>query len=209
MQVAVLILFATRELGLSAGAIGLAYMFGGAGCVLAAAFAERLSKRYGVGPVIVLGLMLTVVGWVLYGLIGGPGVVRDDRARRRRCSRSTSAACCTASTTWRLRQAITPDRLLGRMTATMRFLTVAAAPLGSLVGGALATVIGLRGTLWTIGVLGRAARRRRDRVVAGAAPSHAAGGCAGRIAARTFVAWRSADIAQRLESQVPLNRRPR
>ena len=32
-----------------------------------------------------------------------------------------------------LRQAITPDRLLGRMTATMRFLTVAMAPLGSLV----------------------------------------------------------------------------
>jgi uncharacterized membrane protein len=52
-----------------------------------------------------------------------------------------------------LRQAITPDRLLGRMTATMRFLTVAAAPLGSLVGGALATAIGLRPTLLTIGVL--------------------------------------------------------
>ena len=44
-----------------------------------------------------------------------------------------------------LRQAITPDRLMGRMTATMRFLTVAAAPLGSLAGGALATAIGLRG----------------------------------------------------------------
>jgi uncharacterized membrane protein len=53
-----------------------------------------------------------------------------------------------------LRQAITPDRLLGRMTATMRFLTVAAAPLGSLAGGALATAIGLRATLLTIGVLG-------------------------------------------------------
>ena len=53
-----------------------------------------------------------------------------------------------------LRQAITPDRLLGRMTATMRFLTVAAAPLGSLAGGALATAIGLRGTLLTIGALG-------------------------------------------------------
>ena len=52
-----------------------------------------------------------------------------------------------------LRQAITPDRLLGRMTATMRFLTVAAAPLGSLAGGALATAIGLRATLLTIGVL--------------------------------------------------------
>jgi hypothetical protein len=53
-----------------------------------------------------------------------------------------------------LRQAITPDRLLGRMTATMRFLTVAMAPIGSLVGGVLATVIGLRGTLLTVGVLG-------------------------------------------------------
>jgi hypothetical protein len=53
-----------------------------------------------------------------------------------------------------LRQAITPDRLLGRMTATMRFLTVAMAPLGSLVGGALATGVGLRGTLLTVGVLG-------------------------------------------------------
>ena len=53
-----------------------------------------------------------------------------------------------------LRQAITPDRLLGRMTATMRFLTVAAAPLGSLAGGIVATAIGLRATLLTIGALG-------------------------------------------------------
>ena len=53
-----------------------------------------------------------------------------------------------------LRQAITPDRLLGRMTATMRFLAVAAAPLGSLAGGTLATAIGLRETLWVVGSLG-------------------------------------------------------
>ena len=35
MQIAVLILFATRELGLSAGSVGLVYMFGGLGCVIA------------------------------------------------------------------------------------------------------------------------------------------------------------------------------
>jgi hypothetical protein len=40
------------------------------------------------------------------------------------------------------------------MTATMRFLAVAAAPLGSLVGGALATGVGLRETLWVVGSLG-------------------------------------------------------
>jgi Na+/melibiose symporter-like transporter len=55
MQLAVLILFATRELGLSAGAIGLTYAFGGVGCVLAAASAEKLSTRFGVGTVIVTG----------------------------------------------------------------------------------------------------------------------------------------------------------
>lgn len=153
MQIAVFVLFATRELSMSAGAIGFAYMFGGAGCVLAAASAERLSKRYGVGPVILLGLMMTVVGWVMYGLIGGPvwfatvalglGMLAFD-----------FGGVLWGINYLALRQAITPDRLLGRMTATMRFLTVAAAPLGSLAGGALATVIGLRGTLWTIGVLG-------------------------------------------------------
>jgi MFS family permease len=153
MQVAVLVLFATRDLGLSAGAIGLAYMFGGLGCVLAAALAERMSKRFGVGNVIVLGLMLTVAGWVVYGLIGGPawfaaialglGMLLFD-----------FGGVMWGINYLALRQAITPDRLLGRMTATMRFLTVAAAPVGSLAGGALATVVGLRGTLWAIAVLG-------------------------------------------------------
>jgi len=42
------------------------------------------------------------------------------------------------------------------MTATMRFCTVAVAPIGSLAGGALASIIGLRQTLWVVGVLGLA-----------------------------------------------------
>src|SRR4030095_1022451 len=63
MQMAVLILFATRELGLSAGAIGITYAFGGLGCVLASALAERLMTRFGVGPIIVHGLTLTALAW--------------------------------------------------------------------------------------------------------------------------------------------------
>lgn len=153
MQVAVLVLFATRDLALSAGAIGLAYMFGGVGCVLAAASAERLSKRYGVGPVILLGFLLTVVGWVAYGLIGGP-VWFATIALGLAMLVFDFGGVLWGINYLALRQAITPDRLLGRMTATMRFLTVAAAPLGSLVGGALASLIGLRHTLMAIGALG-------------------------------------------------------
>lgn len=155
MQIAVLILFATRELNLSAGAIGLTYVFGGLGCVLASVFAERLSARLGVGPVIVHGLALTALGWQAFGLVTGPVWVATI-ALGLAMLMFDFGAVLYGINYLALRQAITPDRLLGRMTATMRFLTVAAAPLGSLAGGALATAVGLRATLLTIGVLGLA-----------------------------------------------------
>jgi predicted MFS family arabinose efflux permease len=47
-----------------------------------------------------------------------------------------------------LRQTITPERLQGRMNATMRFLVWGTIPLGSLTGGTLAATIGLRPTLF-------------------------------------------------------------
>ena len=72
LTAAVLILFATRDLDLSPGAIGLAYAFGGFGCVLAASFAQRLPARLGIGPVIVHGLILTAPGWQAFGLVAGP-----------------------------------------------------------------------------------------------------------------------------------------
>jgi len=155
MQIAVLILFATRDLGLSAGALGLTYMFGGLGCVLAAGFAERLSARFGVGPIIVHGLILTALGWQAFGVVTGPVWVAT-LALGFAMFVFDFGAVLYGINYLALRQAITPDRLLGRMTATMRFLTVAAAPLGSLAGGALATAIGLRATLLTVGVLGLA-----------------------------------------------------
>ena len=46
-----------------------------------------------------------------------------------------------------LRQAITPDRLLGRMNASMRFIVWGTIPLGSLIGGLLGDAIGLRPTI--------------------------------------------------------------
>jgi hypothetical protein len=153
MQIAVLILFATRELHLSAGAIGIAYMFGGLGCVVAAASAERLSQRFGVGSIIVYGLGLTAFAWQAFGLITGP-VWAATLAMGATMFVFDFGAVLYGINYLALRQAITPDRLMGRMTATMRFCAVAAAPLGSLLGGALATGVGLRPTLWIVGAGG-------------------------------------------------------
>jgi hypothetical protein len=46
-----------------------------------------------------------------------------------------------------LRQSITPDRLLGRMNASMRFLVWGTMPVGALIGGALGDAIGLWPTI--------------------------------------------------------------
>ena len=50
-------------------------------------------------------------------------------------------------------QTLTPERLLGRLNATRRFIVWGTIPLGSLTGGALASWIGLRPTLW-VGAIG-------------------------------------------------------
>jgi predicted MFS family arabinose efflux permease len=46
-----------------------------------------------------------------------------------------------------LRQAITPNQLQGRVTASLRFVTWGIAPLGFLLGGMLGETIGLQATL--------------------------------------------------------------
>jgi MFS family permease len=48
------------------------------------------------------------------------------------------------------RQAYSPPGMLGRVSATMRFLTMGTAPLGALAGGALAAAISPRGALWVL-----------------------------------------------------------
>ena len=54
-----------------------------------------------------------------------------------------------------LRQAITPERIQGRMNATMRWIVWGTIPLGTLAGGAIATAYGIRTALW-VGAIGGA-----------------------------------------------------
>jgi len=46
-----------------------------------------------------------------------------------------------------LRQSITPDRLLGRLSATMKFVSIGVAPLGAIIGGILGSAIGVHAAL--------------------------------------------------------------
>jgi hypothetical protein len=52
-----------------------------------------------------------------------------------------------------MRQAITPERMQGRMNAVMRFIVWGVMPVGTLLGGSVATVVDLRAAIW-LGAIG-------------------------------------------------------
>ncbi|HXA29198.1 MAG TPA: MFS transporter [Candidatus Angelobacter sp.] len=142
---AVLILYAVRDLGLTAGLIGLWFSLGSFGAPLGAALAARLSRWLGAGRLIIVTAVLFSVSYVFLpaapraiplpffiasGLIGSFGSVVYN------------------ITQVSLRQSICPPRLQGRMNATMRFLVWGTIPLGAFTGGLLGTWLGLRAALW-------------------------------------------------------------
>jgi len=140
------ILVATRTLGLSEQTIGLCYMGMGVGSIVGSVLGRRISARIGPGPCLVLGYAVTGVGWLLPAI--APANALGVAAFALMMSLFTMGAVFIFINFLALRQAVTPAPLLGRMTATMRWLTLLAAPGGSLLGGWLGEHLGLR---WALG----------------------------------------------------------
>src|ERR671937_882415 len=142
---AILIVYAVRALHLSAALIGVTIACSNVGYVIGALTTRWTARQLGIGraivfsaavvgasviliplsphafpvPLIVVGLMLYSYGGVVFNI-----------------------------TQISLRQALTPDRLQGRMNSVMRFILWGAIPLGALLGGAVASAVGLRAALW-------------------------------------------------------------
>ncbi|MFC4159667.1 MFS transporter [Chitinimonas lacunae] len=152
MLMALLVLFATRELGLSAAQMGMCFMLGGLGSLVAALTAERLGERFGVGPMMGWGMAFTALAWLLFSLIprSGPTMFWFSAVEGLLAFGATLFSIHYLAA----RAALTPDALLGRMIASMRFLTVTPAPLGALIGGGLGSTLGLRPALLAIGLGG-------------------------------------------------------
>jgi len=143
--VVVQILFATRTLGLSEQAVGLCYVGMGAGTILASVFGNRISRRLGPGPCMVLGFAVCGSAWLLLALapVGPWGIV----AFASMLMLYACGAVLIFINFLALRQAVTPEPLLGRMTSTMRWLILLPAGPGALVGGWLGEHFGLRAAL--------------------------------------------------------------
>jgi len=143
--VTVQILFATRTLGLSEQQVGLCYTGVGAGTILGSVFGRRVSHRIGPGPCLVVGYAIVGAGWLLAAAApaGGLGIA----AFAAMMMLFAGGAVFIFINFLALRQAVTPEPLLGRMTSTMRWLSLLAAGPGALFGGWLGEHAGLRATL--------------------------------------------------------------
>jgi MFS family permease len=147
---AVFLLYAVRELDYSAGLVGLIFVVGNLGTLLSAFVAARITRAIRLGPAIALGMTSGSVAMFLIPLAPADYALVFFIA--------TWAIFSFGGTLYNidqvsLRQAITPQRMQGRMNASMRFMVWGTMPFGSLAGGVLGTAIGLQETLW-VGAIG-------------------------------------------------------
>jgi MFS family permease len=143
--VTVQILFATRTLGLTEQEVGLAYMGVGVGTILGSVYGRRISQRIGPGPCLVVGYGVVGVGWMLAALT--PAGAFGVAAFSAMMMLFAGGAVLIFINFLALRQAVTPEPLLGRMTSTMRWLSLLLAAPGALLGGWLGEHAGLRWAL--------------------------------------------------------------
>lgn len=140
-------IYALRHLGLSPGQYGVVLACAGVGGLAGALAAPRIAGRLGEGHTILLGRGMMPLAWISMILVPD-------------ASAGSVVALASAKLLYGLamgvedpaeagyQQAVTPRRMLGRMSSTMRTANRSCAVIGALAGGAAAGLLGLRETLW-------------------------------------------------------------
>ena len=143
----VFVVYAIRRLHFSPGLLGLVLSLGGGGALLGALIAGRIDRRFGLGRTIVGSMVIACLTPLLIAAPTGRGAATLIALGAIffvwGCAVAVSNVLVVT-----LRQTVTPSSMLGRMNASYRFFTYGAIPLGALLGGGVAGVIGLRATLF-------------------------------------------------------------
>jgi len=150
IAMAVLIVYAVRDLGMDASQIGLVFGLGNLGALAGALSADRLRRRFGLGRTIVASLFLGAPGLLLIPLA--------PRASPIPLLVASGLLIGFSNVVYNInqvsfRQAITPAAMQGRMNATMRFIVWGTIPVGSILGGAIGTAISVPAAIW-VGAIG-------------------------------------------------------
>ncbi|PWU54147.1 MFS transporter [Micromonospora globispora] len=131
---AMLLVYAVRELRLPAATVGVLIAGANVGYLLGAAVAGRARSRLGVGRAITAAAVLQAGAALV--LLRHPAWIAAGLAV------SAFASGLYNVNAVSLRQAATPSGMLSRMTATSRFFIWGTMPLGAVLGGALTGLLG-------------------------------------------------------------------
>ncbi|WP_326664947.1 MFS transporter [Streptomyces sp. NBC_00385] len=142
-----LILFAARDLGLSAGLVGAVVSVGAVGALIGSALTSKFSARLGLGTTYLIGCLIFPAALVMTPLAHGPKwlVVTMLVIGEFVSALGLMLFDITGAT---LQQAITPDRLRSRMQGAQMAISYGIRPVGAMAAGGMGTLIGVRPTLW-------------------------------------------------------------
>ncbi|MET0498208.1 MAG: MFS transporter [Steroidobacteraceae bacterium] len=148
-----LIFHLARNLEMSAGKIGLLFSMTGAGTVLGATCAQALSRRIGVGPTIVLCNLLAAF---LAGLIPLAGAASVGSLVLIGSTLFGFGFCVITYqiTNASLRQAVTENAYMGRMSAATRVVALGTNACGAVVAGVVAQTFDARIAIAAFAALG-------------------------------------------------------
>jgi MFS family permease len=144
---AVVVLFMSQGLGFEPGVLGMIWAVGGISAFLGAVLSPRVTLRFGAGRVMLVGLLTQIVTMGIIILAQGPTWVSVLIMIFQQFGDGFYVAYEINNLSFR--QNVVEPNMLGRVNATMRFLTLGTALAGALLGGALGELIGLR---WTLAV---------------------------------------------------------
>ncbi|MFG2674430.1 MFS transporter [Streptomyces sp. NPDC048445] len=148
-----LVLFASRSLGLSAGTIGLALGVGATGALLGAVCAPAISRRLGVGRSIVAGAVLFPAPIAIAAAADGPVWLRAGALAGAEFLSGFGVMLFDINLN-SLQASVIPDGMRSRVAGAYSTINYGIRPVGAVVGGLLATLVGLRPTLLVAAVGG-------------------------------------------------------
>ncbi|MCK8435681.1 MFS transporter [Streptomyces sp. D2-8] len=143
MFFAVNVLFLLKNLDFSPGLLGATSMAGGIAGLVGASCTPLLTRTLGQGRALILVYAVPGLAAVLVPLAAGTGRVVAVTLVTVSTFVYTCAVVVNLVISDTVKQTLVPDHLLGRVTASTRFISWGVQPIGALLGGWLGTWLGL------------------------------------------------------------------
>jgi MFS family permease len=148
---ALFILYATTELKVSAGTLGVVLGVGATGGLLGAMITGRLTRRFGIGPTLLASFVIFPAPLILVPFASGPPLVVLAMLLAAEFVSGIGLVMLDINA-GAVQTAATPTSMLARIQGAKRTVNYGIRPIGALLGGALGATIGLRPTLWIAAV---------------------------------------------------------